>query len=195
MDRTPPQNGAGRVNALLDATTLAQKIESSPELLGLGMGIPVFERIIEHPGDGRFAVVLSDPADGSRHVVEVQLGDADEDQLLRALTRWASERRSVPDAEHHAAVVAERIPPSVARAVAMARRIAPIEALELAAEQRGEALELRAELVEAPLEADPGAELASALRLRRFLESLDPSDPLAARLMGPRPTTLDYPAT
>lgn len=156
----------------------------------------MLERIVQHPEAHGFAVLLADPDEGVRHVVEVQLGEADEDQVLRALSHWAVERQRLPDIEHHAAIVAETIPPHVARAVALGRRIAPIEALELEVEveldveTREAAWSLHAVPVEPPPWADPEAELASALRLRGFLESLDPSDPLAARLTGPRPTTL-----
>lgn len=183
MDTTPPQ---------LDAATLAQHIERTPALIGVGITAPVLERIIRHPEPDRFAVLLADPDDGARHVVEVQLGEADEDQVLRALSHWAVERQRLPDVEHHAAIVAQAIPPHVARAVALARRIAPIEALELEIERLEGSLAVHAGPVEPPAGADPEAELASALRLRRFLESLDPSDPLATRLMGPRPTTLGH---
>ncbi|WP_138444621.1 hypothetical protein [Sinomonas susongensis] len=182
MDTTPPR---------LDAATLALHIERNPELIGVGMAAPVVVRIVPHPEPDRFAVVLAEPDGGARHVVEVQLGEADEDQMLRALSHWAVERQALPDVEHHAAIVAETVPPQVARAVALARRIAPIEALELEVGQGHGDLALHAGPVEPPPSADPEAELASALRLRRFLESLDPSDPLAARVMGPRPTTLD----
>lgn len=184
MDRTPPQ---------LDATTLIQHIERTPALVAVGMRAPVVERVVERPEPDRFAVLLASPDDGARHVVEVQLGEADEDQVLRALSHWAVERQRLPDLEHHAAIVAERIPPHVARAVALARRIAPIEALELEVEEREGVLALQADPVDPPAGADPEAELASALRLRHFLESLDPADPLSARLMGPRPTRLGQP--
>ncbi|KHL04510.1 hypothetical protein [Sinomonas humi] len=183
MDTTPPQ---------LDAMTLLKHIEQTPALVAVGMTAPVLERVVQHPEPDRFAVLLASPNDGARHVVEVQLGEADEDQVLRALAHWAVERQRLPGLEHHAAIVAECIPPHVARAVALARRIAPIEALELEVEQREGTLALQVEPVDPPAGADPEAELASALRLRGFLESLDPADPLSARLTGPRPTRLGW---
>lgn len=114
-----------------DADWLAARIEEDPGMLGLARTPLSFERAVPGERPGQFAAILLDPAAGVRHVVEVQLGDADLDQVLRAVGRWAQEHRRVPDIGHRAALVAERVPPAVARAMLFAHAVAPIRAAEL----------------------------------------------------------------
>lgn len=188
VDITPPHSSALRESGL-DAAWLAQRIEENPILLGITTGMPVFERAIpDHGGDG-LAVLLFDPTDGVRHIVDVQLGEADEDQVIRALDFWATERHRMPS-DHRVAVVAEHIPGRVARAAALARTIAPIDTIELRTERMGSIVALHGEPIDTPSATDPRAEIAFALRLRDFLARLDEADPLRGRIVGPPPATL-----
>ncbi|WP_430297237.1 hypothetical protein [Sinomonas sp. B1-1] len=133
----------------LDAVRLASRIEESPVLLGLTDGMPRFERTIPRDGTDRFAAILFDPASGTRLLVEVQLGDADTDQLARALDLWAAEHTRLP-VSHRLVLAAEHIAADVAHAAALARATAPVELLELRAEQTGSIVNAYGEPVPLP---------------------------------------------
>lgn len=137
----------------LDAVWLASRIEENPVLLGLTDGTPRFERTILRPGTDRFAVILFDPACGTRLLVEVQLADADAGQLARALDLWAAEHTRLP-VGHRLVLAAEHIPADVAHAAASARATAPVELLELRAEQTGSIVNVYGEPV--PLRSGDG---------------------------------------
>lgn len=81
MSKTPPRRPGSLAAFGVDAASLAERIRDSPILLGLTSGVPTFERVIDRQAAGQFAVILFDPGEGTRIVVEVQLGDADLDQL------------------------------------------------------------------------------------------------------------------
>jgi hypothetical protein len=133
----------------LDAVWLASRIEENPVLLDLTDGMPRFERTIPRPGSDRLAAILFDPASGTRLLVEVQLGDADTDQLSRALDLWAAEHTRLP-VGHRLVLAAEHIPADVAHAAALARAIAPVELLELRVEQTGSIVDVYGEPVPLP---------------------------------------------
>jgi hypothetical protein len=189
VDTTRPYPAPLRDTFHLDASWLASRVAESPALLGVTTGAAIFERTVPRAGSDQFAVLLFDPADGLRHVVEIQLGAADENQLIRALELWAVERTR-SNVDHQVAIAAEHIPARVARSAALARAIAPIDVVELHAEPTGNAVTVHGMAVETPSGADPDNELAFALRLRTFLGQLDPADPLRGRLVGPPPGTL-----
>lgn len=138
----------------LDAGWLAARIEESPILLDLSDGMPQFERTVPRPGTGRFAVLLFDPADGTRFIVEVQTGNSDTDQLARALELWEAEHTRLPVA-HRVVVAAEHIPVDVAHAAALAQATAPVVLLELHAEQTGNIVTVHGETVPLPAPDDP----------------------------------------
>ncbi|AMM31420.1 hypothetical protein SA2016_0730 [Sinomonas atrocyanea] len=133
----------------LDAAWLAARIEESPILLDLTDGMPKFERTVPRTGPDQFAVLLFDPADGTRFIVEVQLGAADTDQLTRALALWEAERTRLPVA-HRVVVAAEHIPADVAHAAALAQATAPVGLLELHAEKTGNIVIVHGEPVPLP---------------------------------------------
>jgi hypothetical protein len=138
----------------LDAAWLAARIEESPILLDLTDGMPQFERTVPRTGPDRFAVLLFDPADGTRFIVEVQLGAADTDQLTRALALWEAEHARLPVA-HRVVVAAEHIPADVAHAAALAQATAPLGLLELHAEKTGNIVTVHGEPVPLPGPDDP----------------------------------------
>jgi hypothetical protein len=138
----------------LDCARLAARIEESPVLLDLTDGIPQFERTVPRPGPDRFAVLLFDPADGTRVIVEVQLDAADTDQLARALNLWETERTRLP-VPHRVVLAAEHIPADLAHAAALAQATAPIELLELHAEQTGNIVTVHGEPIPLPRPDDP----------------------------------------
>lgn len=153
MSTTPPHRTALH-DLGLDAAWLAARIEESPILLDLTDGMPKFERTVPRPGTGRFAVLLFDPSDGTRFIVEVQTGNADTDQLARALELWETERTRLP-VNHRVVVAAEHIPVDVAHAAALAQATAPLGLLELHAERTGNIVTVHGEPVPLPGPDDP----------------------------------------
>ena len=151
MDTTPPPGKRLREDFGLDASWLAARIEESPIILVLGTGLPAFERTIVHQRADQFAVILFHPADGIRHIVEVQLGAADEEQIARALQHWEEERARLPRVEHRVAIAAERIPDDVAQAAALVRKTVPLDVIELHSEKTGNIVAVHGE--PAPLPA------------------------------------------
>ena len=135
---------------------LLARIEDSPGVLGLGDGMPAFEHTILHERPDQFAVILFRPATGIRHIVEVQLGEADTAQVARALRHWEDESGQLPGIEHRVAIAAERITPAVAIAAQHARRNYPLDAVELHVQRTGEVVTVRGETVAIP---DPGTVL------------------------------------
>lgn len=145
---TPPHRQT--LHALgLDGTWLATRIKESPILLDLTDGMPKFERAVSRDDSDRFAVILFDPADGTRLIVEVQTGNADTDQLGRALDLWEAEHTRLP-VSHRVVLAAEHIPVDVAHAAALAQATAPVELLELHAEQTGNIVTVHGEPVPLP---------------------------------------------
>lgn len=136
VSSTPPRRSALQDTFGIDADGLAERIRESPIMLGLTDGVPAFERIIDRPVADQFAVILFDPAAGARIVVEVQLGDADEDQLRRAVELWDAEKSRMP-VEHRAAAAAEHFPPDVVQAASLERPDVRLELVELHAERIG----------------------------------------------------------
>jgi hypothetical protein len=132
----------------LDAAWLAARIEESPIILGVGTGLPAFERTVLHERPDQFAAILFHPADGVRHIVEVQLGDADQDQIARALQHWEDERVRLPRVEHRVAIAAERIPDKVVRAAARVAETVPLDVIELQAEKTGNIVAVHGEPIQ-----------------------------------------------
>lgn len=150
VDTTPPRRSTIKDSFGLDAHWLASRIEESPIILGVGSGLPAFERTILHGRADQFAVILFHPADGVRRVVEVQLGAADHEQIARALQHWEDERQRLPRVEHRVAIAAEHIPAEVAQAAARAQVHVPLEVVELHAEKIGNIVAVHGEPVPLP---------------------------------------------
>jgi hypothetical protein len=133
---------------------LAARVEEDPARLGLGDGMPAFERTVVHARPDQFTVILFHPADGVRHVVEVQLGAADTAQVDRAVRHLEEESSLLPLIPHRAAVAAERIPDDVLAAAWQAG--APVDVVALQVEPPGEPATVHGELVHAH-RPEPGA--------------------------------------
>jgi hypothetical protein len=131
----------------LAAAWLAARIEDNPVVLGLGEGMPAFEHTVQHERPDQFAVILFHPATGIRHIIEVQLGEADTAQVSRALRHWEDESARLPGIEHRVAIAAEQITPAVANAAAQAGRSYPLDAVELHVQRTGEVVTVRGEPV------------------------------------------------
>jgi hypothetical protein len=150
VSTTPPRHSPLHDEFGLDAAWLAARIEENPVILGLGTGLPAFERTIQHARPDQFAVILFHPADGVRIIVEVPLGDADQEQVARALRHLEEERQRLPRIPHRAAIAAEHVPAEIAQAVAAARALADMQAVELHAERTGNIVALFGEPVALP---------------------------------------------
>lgn len=173
----------------LDAAWLARRIHEDPGLLGVSDTALDLEDAFPSVRPHSITAILRSDDAGVRHVVEVRLSDGDVEQVIRALELWFVEQRRRPDLEHQPSVVAEHIPPVVARAVLMAQAIAPLGAFELHALQVGDALALHTEPVEAPAAADPEADRELATLLADAMERIDPRgaayrDGLRLQLIG-----------
>jgi hypothetical protein len=140
----------------LDAAWLSTRIEESPILLDLTKTMPRVERTFRREGSDRFAVILFDSVDATRLIVEVQLGDADTDQLARALDLWGTEHGRLPVA-HRVVLAAEHIPAEIAHAAALAQATAPVELLQLRAERTGNIVAVHGRPVPLPRPDDPVA--------------------------------------
>jgi hypothetical protein len=124
---------------------LAARIEEDPARLGLGDGVPAFEHAVVHSRPDQFAVILFHQAEGVRHIIEVQLGTADTDQVDRALRHLEEEQARLPLITHRAAVAAERITEDV---LAYARAADQnLDVIELRVEPSGELATVHGHLV------------------------------------------------
>ncbi|MGY3568099.1 hypothetical protein ACVWWH_003843 [Sinomonas sp. RB5] len=139
--------------AALSGAWLAARVEEDPAWLGLGDGMPAFERTVVHARPDQFAVILFHPADGVRHIVEVQLGAADIDQVDRAVRHLEEESSLLPLIPHRAAVAAERIPDDVLAAAWQAR--VPVDVVALQVEPSGELATVHGEARPSPVPDGP----------------------------------------
>ncbi len=89
---------------------LADRLAQDPSQLGLGDLTLVDHQRSQQTG-GSLGLLLTDGSDEreTRYALDVQLGAADPDQLVRAVERWSHERQQHPNDEHVAVIVAERI--------------------------------------------------------------------------------------
>ena len=91
-----------------DEDWLNQQIENNPSILGLG-NIELVDRERQQPdGIADFLFQDSDNME-RRYVVEVQLGEADGDHIVRAINYWDIECKRYPGYDHCAVLVAENV--------------------------------------------------------------------------------------
>jgi hypothetical protein len=109
---------------------LQDRIVDDPSLLGLGdlqlKGIEVAQ-----PGAGRLDLMLSDPDEGVRYEVEIQLGATDESHIVRTIEYWDIERRRYPQYDHVAVLVAEDITSRFLNVVSIFNGFIPLIALQV----------------------------------------------------------------
>ena len=87
---------------------LQEQIEKDPSILALGELELVKREKIQSSG-GRLHFQLTDPEDNSMYEVEVMLGATDESHIIRAIEYWDLEKRRLPQRQHRAVLVAEKI--------------------------------------------------------------------------------------
>ena len=87
---------------------LQEQIEKDPGILGLGELELVKREKLQSSG-GRLDFQLTDPEDNSMYEVEVMLGATDESHIIRTIEYWDLEKRRLPQRQHRAVLVAEKI--------------------------------------------------------------------------------------
>lgn len=89
---------------------LADRLMQDPSQLGLGDLTLVDHQRAQQTG-ASLGLLLTDgnEARATRYALDVQLGAADPDQLVRAIERWSHERQQHPNHEHVAVIVAEHV--------------------------------------------------------------------------------------
>ncbi|AMM31696.1 hypothetical protein SA2016_1011 [Sinomonas atrocyanea] len=189
MDYTPSDRVYLEDDLGLDTAWLAARIVEDPALLALGETELAVEHIAPSDRPGSLTVHLADPTAGIWHVAEVKLSDADTDQVLHVLTLWLGSHTDPTGAERQPSVVAEHIPPAVARAVLMAQEVAPLGAYELHALQVGDQVVLHTEPVHPPEVTDAAADHELATRLAEAVARLQGHSPeqaadLRLRMIG-----------
>lgn len=109
---------------------LQQLITNDPEILGLGK---VDVRDIERRQfrAGRFDLLLEDPDNEVRYVVELQLGATDESHIIRTIEYWDLERRRFPNYDHVAVIVAEDVTSRFFNVVNLFNNFIPLIAIQI----------------------------------------------------------------
>lgn len=83
-------------------------IADDPSILGLGE-LVVKEKERVQTGGGRLDFLLQDSPVTVRYEVEIQLGETNPSHIIRTIEYWDREKRSAPQFEHIAVIVAEEI--------------------------------------------------------------------------------------
>lgn len=117
-----------------DERALEKMITSDPGMLGLGeLSLIEAER---RQGPGRLDLLLQDSDDG-RYTVELQLGAADADHIVRCVEYWDHERRRYPAYDHTAVLVAEDVTTRFLNVMALFAGSIPLIVLQLTAFRAG----------------------------------------------------------
>ena len=107
-------------------------IFENSEVLGLGK----FNNIVREqrqPNGGRVDLILSGDQLSARYVVEIQLGKTDADHIVRTIEYWDQERKSRPEVDHVAVLVAEEISGRFHSVISIFNEKIPIIALKMTA--------------------------------------------------------------
>jgi hypothetical protein len=107
------------------AEWVRDRIAEDPAALGLG-DVIVKSREHRRPRADRVQLLLHDAEALRRYAVELQLGRADDAQMIRAVESWDAERARRPGYEYCAVVVAEEISPRYRRVARLLSRSAPL---------------------------------------------------------------------
>ena len=109
---------------------LQKQIIDDPGILGLGeLDVRDIER--RQPRAGRFDLLLEDPDDRVRYVVELQLGPTDESHIIRTIEYWDREKRRFPNYDHVAVIVAEDLTSRFFNVVYLFNNFIPLIAIQI----------------------------------------------------------------
>lgn len=113
-----------------DEQWLKKIIIDDTSILGLGdLIVKDVERM--QPKAGRLDLLLYDPENEKRYEVEIMLGRIDESHIIRTIEYWDIERRSFPNYEHCAVVIAEDITTRFLNIISLFNNTIPIIAMQL----------------------------------------------------------------
>jgi hypothetical protein len=91
-------------------------------------------------GGGRLDLLLFDDDKDRRYEVEIQLGPTDPSHIIRCIEYWDIQRRTYPDYEHIAVIIAESITTRFLNVMALLAGSVPLVAIQLDALAVGENL-------------------------------------------------------
>ena len=106
-------------------------IFDNPSVLGLGDLQPIMKEKVQ-PQGGRLDMLFSDD-DNNRYEVELQLGATDPSHIIRTLEYWDSERKSRPEYDHTAVIIAEDITSRFQNVISLFNNQIPLIALQISA--------------------------------------------------------------
>ena len=120
---------------------LHDRICDDVSILGLG-DLDIVSRERRQEAGGRLDMLLSDPEEETRYVVEIMLGDTDPSHIIRCIEYWDTERRRYPAYDHVAVLVAEEVTSRFLNVMGLLAGSIPMVAIQLNALQVDEQLML-----------------------------------------------------
>ena len=143
MDYRKAQVISMKGHAAYSEKWLQERIAEAPSILGLGdLVVRDVER--KQPRAGRLDLLLSDPDQGIRYEVEIQLGSTDEAHIIRTIEYWDIEKARYPQFEHVAVIVAEDITSRFLNVISLFNKAIPLIAIQMQAIAVGHAMTLHA---------------------------------------------------
>jgi len=107
-------------------------IAADPLILGIG-DVILKDKERRQAGAGRLDLLLQDNDGHGRYEVEIQLGNVDEQHIIRTIEYWDLERKKYPMYDHTAVIVAEDITSRFLNVISLFNGHIPIMALKLSA--------------------------------------------------------------
>jgi hypothetical protein len=120
-----------RLHPELSERWVQSLIENDPKILGLG-DLDIRARERRHAKAGRLDLLLQD-GDKRRYEVEIQLGATDESHIIRTIEYWDIERRTYPQYEHCAVIIAEDITSRFLNVISLFNGTIPLIAIQMQA--------------------------------------------------------------
>jgi hypothetical protein len=143
MDYRKAQIISMKGHAAYSEKWLQERIAEDPSILGLGdLVVRDVER--RQPRAGRLDLLLSDPDQGIRYEVEIQLGSTDEAHIIRTIEYWDIEKSRYPQFEHVAVIVAEDITSRFLNVISLFNKAIPLIAIQMQAIAVGQDMTLHA---------------------------------------------------
>jgi hypothetical protein len=118
-----------------------ERIVEDPSILGLGE-VTVIDSDRMQATAGSCFVLLQEAGGKRRYVVALQRGKTDESHLVRTIELWDSERKSAPEYQHAAVLVAEEFPSRFLSLIGVINAAIPVTAIRVGAVQMGDAVSL-----------------------------------------------------
>lgn len=119
---------------------LQEAIITNPDILGLGDDVEVRDIERKQPSRGRIDLVLE--SGNKRFELEMQLGTANADHIIRTIEYWDIERRRYPKFEHTAVIAAEEITGRFFNVINIFSHYIPIVAIKVSAFKLEEGISL-----------------------------------------------------